>query len=284
MILTNRENAIEVDELQRIAHDLRIKIIDMIYKAGSGHLGGSLSLCEILTVLYFAEMRVDPCNPSDPNRDRFILSKGHAAPALYAALARKGYFPVAELDRLRKIGSKLQGHPDMRKVPGVEMSSGSLGMGISFGIGTALAAKFDGLSYRTYVITGCGELDEGQNWEALMMGAKHGLDNLAVIVDYNGIQLDGSNEMIMPLGNLAQKLAAFDWHVAQCNGHDIPALLQTLKKIKTVKHQPSVILAHTIKGKGISFMENSHEWHGKELHTADYRQAMAELKGICNHE
>lgn len=269
----------DVKELESIAQKLRVAIVDMIHEAGSGHAGGSLSLCEILSVLYYTELNVDPDNPRDPKRDRFILSKGHAAPVLYAILARKGFFPEEYLWTLRKIGSKLQGHPDMNKTPGVDISSGSLGMGISFGIGTALAARLDGLSFRTYVVTGCGELDEGQNWEALMCAAKYRLDNLVVIVDYNKVQLDGTNEEIMPLGALERKLAAFNWHVIECDGHSVTGLLKALEDARAIKGAPTVIVANTVKGKGVSFMEHRCEWHGKEISDENHRKALDELKG-----
>ncbi len=269
----------DIQQLKRIANQLRIIIIDMIYKAGSGHPGGSLSICEIISVLYYAELKVDPKNPYDPDRDRFILSKGHGAPALYAVLAKKGFFPEQELSTLRKFGSRLQGHPDMNKVPGVEISSGSLGMGISFGIGTQLAARLDNRLYRTYVLTGCGELDEGQNWEAFLTGSKYRLNHLTVIVDYNKIQLDGTNDEILPLGDLAQKVASFNWNVIQCDGHDVEQILDAINKAKNYNNRPSAIIANTVKGKGVSFMENKAQWHGKPPTDAEYEQAMAELKG-----
>jgi len=270
--------AVDIRGLEQKAHELRITIVEMIHEAGSGHVGGSLSICEILSVLYFSELNVDPRNPRDPQRDRFILSKGHAAPALYAVLAKKGYFPEQHLQTLRKIGSKLQGHPDMNKVPGVDISSGSLGMGISFGIGTALGARLNGLAYRTYVLTGCGELDEGQNWEAFMCAAKYGLDNLAVIVDYNRVQLDGTNEEIMPLAVLGEKIAAFNWNVVECDGHSIPSLLCALESARKAKRIPTAIIANTVKGKGVSFMEHRHEWHGKEIDREACQEALRELK------
>ncbi|UCE07933.1 MAG: transketolase [bacterium] len=272
----------DIEQLRKIAQELRITIIDMIYKAGSGHPGGSLSICELLAVLYYSELNIYPSDPKHPDRDRFILSKGHGAPTLYAVLAKKGFFPEKELDTLRQIGSILQGHPDMNKVPGVEISSGSLGMGISFGIGTALAARLDHKSYRTYVLTGCGELDEGQNWEAFMTGAKYKLDNLTVIVDYNKVQLDGTNQEILPLGDLGQKLLSFDWHVIECDGNDVVDIITGLQKAKEKKNQPSVIVANTVKGKGVSFMENRHEWHGKPINEKEYEQAILELKGVRN--
>ena len=269
----------DVAALKRTAEELRVAIVEMIHTAGSGHAGGSLSMCELLSVLYYAELNVDPENPRDPERDRFILSKGHGAPALYAILASKGFFPEEDLATLRQTGSKLQGHPDMKKVPGIDISSGSLGMGISFGIGTSLAARLNGSSYRTYVITGCGELDEGQNWEALMCAAKYGLDNLTVIVDYNRVQLDGTNEEIMPLGSLEEKLKAFNWNVVECDGHDVNSILEALDKARETKGRPTVIVANTVKGKGVSFMEHKNEWHGKPIDDECYEKALQELKG-----
>lgn len=268
-----------IDELVQIAHELRISVTDMIYKAGSGHIGGSFSICEILSVLYCAEMDVDPANPKDPNRDRFILSKGHGAPALYAILAKKGFFSEKELSKLRRFGSILQGHPDMKKVSGVEMSTGSPGMGISCGIGMALGRRLNGLTYRVYVLTGCGELDEGQNWEAFMAGSKYALNNLVVIIDYNRVQLDGSNDEIMPLGDLVKKITSFNWNVIECDGHNISQLIEVFEKVRGEKERPTAIVAHTIKGKGVSFMENRHEWHGKPLDDETYSRVMSELKG-----
>ena len=243
-----------VRELSEIANDLRRTIIRMIYAAGSGHPGGSLSICEILAVLYFSELRVDEGEPRNPERDRFILSKGHAAPALYAILARRGFFPQEKLSTLRKIGSILQGHPDSKKVPGVEISSGSLGMGISFGIGTSLVARFDNRSYRTYVLVGCGELDEGQNWEAFLTAAKYKLDNLAVIVDYNRVQLDGSNDEILPLHDLGKKIEAFGWNVIECDGHSIQALLDALDQAKKAQEKPPPLSPTPSRGKAF------HSW------------------------
>lgn len=274
-----KEQSTAIGQLYRVAHGLRKDIITMCHRAGSGHPGGSLSACEILSVLYYRVLNVDPEHPKDPNRDRFVLSKGHAAPALYAILARKGYFDKAELLTLRQINSRLQGHPDMTKVPGVEISSGSLGMGISFGIGTALASRLSNRSYRTYVMTGCGELDEGQNWEALLTAAKYNLEELCVIVDFNKIQLDGRTDDILPLGNLQDKFVAFGWNAIECDGHDIEALLGAFSKVKNSKGKPSVIIAHTVKGKGISFMEDKHTWHGRSISDVEYNLAMAELSG-----
>ncbi len=270
---------IGLGQLECMARDLRVAIVDMIHKAGSGHPGGSLSICEILSTLYFAELCVDPEKEKDPLRDRFILSKGHAAPALYGILAKRGFFPEAELDTLRKIGSRLQGHPDSKHLPGVDISSGSLGMGISFGVGCALAARLNGHDYRTYVLTGCGELDEGQNWEGLMAGAKYGLDNLLVIVDYNKVQLDGTNEEILPLGDLLAKLRAFNWNVLECDGHSARELMSGYDKARATKDVPTILVAHTVKGKGVSFMEHKCQWHGMPINTDQRACAMAELQG-----
>ena len=270
---------LSISELESKAKLMRIEIIRMIHSAGSGHAGGSLSVCELLSVLYFMELNIDPQHPKKPERDRLILSKGHAAPALYAALALKGFFPVEELGTLRKIGSRLQGHPDMNKLPGIDISSGSLGMGISFGIGTSIAAKMNMLNYRTYVITGDGELDEGQNWEAFMAAPKFMLDNLMVIVDYNKIQLDGSIDDIMPLHDLKQKLKAFNWNVLECDGHNVKDIIQSLCKAKEIKNVPTVLIAHTVKGKGVSFMEHKYEWHGAAIDKKAYEIAMKELGG-----
>lgn len=273
-------NDSEIQSLENIARKLRIEIIEMIHTAGSGHAGGSLSICELLSVLYFRELKIDPNNPRDSDRDRFILSKGHAAPALYAVLAFKGFLPVTELKTLRQTDSRLQGHPDMKKLPGIEISSGSLGMGISFGIGVSLAAKINNKDYRTYVITGCGELDEGQNWEAFMAASKYKLDNLLVIVDYNKVQLDGTNEDIMPLHNLAKKLEDFNWNVLQCDGHSVKEIISAFDEARNIKGIPTVLIAHTVKGKGVSFMEHKYQWHGAPINDADYTRAIKELNGI----
>lgn len=270
---------LSISELESKAKLMRIEIIRMIHSAGSGHAGGSLSVCELLSVLYFMELNIDPQHPKNPERDRLILSKGHAAPALYAALALKGFFPVEELGTLRKIGSRLQGHPDMNKLPGIDISSGSLGMGISFGIGTSIAAKLNRLNYRTYVIVGDGELNEGQNWEAFMAASKFKLDNLMVIVDYNKVQLDGSNDDIMPLHDLKQKFKAFNWNVLECNGHNVKDIIRSFGKAKEIKNVPSVLMAHTVKGKGISYMEHKYQWHGAAIDKKEYEIAMKELGG-----
>lgn len=262
-----------------LSKSLRKSILYMIHMAGSGHCGGSLSVLEILIALYFSAMNIDAKNPKDTNRDRCILSKGHAAPALYAVLAKKGFFPEEELHNLRKIGSSLQGHPDMKKTPGVEVSSGSLGMGLSYGLGEALAAKLDMLKYYVYVVCGCGELDEGQNWEAMMAAAKYKADNLILLIDYNKVQLDGNNEAVMPMEVLSDKIRSFNWEVFECDGHDVGNIVETINMAKHIKEKPIALICHTVKGKGVSFMENTNEWHGKTLPKAEYDTAVAEIDG-----
>jgi transketolase len=267
----------ETKKLQRIAQELRLTIVKMNYTAGSGHTGGSLSCAEILTVLYDEVMRIRPREPDWQDRDRFILSKGHAAPALYATLARKGYFDPAMLATLRRIDSPLQGHPAMTKLPGIEMSTGSLGMGISVGVGMALAARQLGRDYRVFVLCGDGELQEGQNWEALMAMTKWELSNLVVIIDRNHVQLDGTNEAIMPLGDLRGKLSSFGLEVETCPGHETGALLASLGRLKA-SGRPAALIAETVKGKGVSFMEGQNIWHGKTIEKKEYEQALKELQ------
>jgi transketolase len=266
----------EAKLLQRLAGELRLAIVEMNYKAGSGHTGGSLSCAEILTVLYDVVLRVRPRKPDWPDRDRFILSKGHAAPALYATLARKGYFDPALLTTLRRLDSPLQGHPAMTRLPGIEMSTGSLGMGISVGVGMALAARNLKQNYRVFVLCGDGELQEGQNWEALMAMAKWKLDNLTVIVDRNHVQLDGTDEEIMPLGDLAGKLTSFGLEVETCPGHNTRELLAAFGRLD-VSGRPAALIAETVKGKGVSFMEGQNSWHGKTIEKEEYEQAVKEL-------
>jgi len=270
-----------VTDYQAMAADclrLRNRIVDIIHGAGSGHSGGSLSCVEILWTLYTQVLRVRTDEPDWPGRDRFVLSKGHAAPCLYAVLAERGFFSADELPTLRQAGSNLQGHPDMRKVPGVEMSTGSLGMGISVGVGMALAGKLAGRDYRVYVLVGDGELQEGQNWEAMMAAHKFELDNLTIIVDRNGVQLDGATEDIMPLGDVSEKLAAFGLAVCECDGHDCAAVHQALRDAAGVKGGPSAVVAYTVKGKGVSFMEHQSAWHGAPITPDHYRTAKADLK------
>ncbi|MBN1671166.1 MAG: transketolase [Kiritimatiellae bacterium] len=264
--------------LQRTAHELRKTIVRMNHRAGSGHTGGSLSCAEILTVLYDAVLKARPQEPDWPERDRFVLSKGHAAPALYATLARKGYFDAGLLDTLRRLDSPLQGHPNMKTTPGVEMSTGSLGMGLSVGVGMALAARRTGKPFRVFVLCGDGEMQEGQNWEALMSAAKWRLSNLVVIIDRNHVQLDGTEEAVMPMGDLTAKLTAFGMQVFPCDGHDVTSLLDAIEQA-TAHDGPAVVMAETIKGKGVSFMEGEAAWHGKPIGDEEFAAAMAELEG-----
>ena len=268
---------LSIPELEKMAKQLRRHVITMIATAGSGHPGGSLSAADIVTALYFEVMRHDPKNPQWPDRDRFVLSKGHAAPILYAALAECGYFPVEELSTLRKLGSRLQGHTDRTLTPGVEKSAGSLGQGLSYGIGIALAGRLDKRDYQVYVLLGDGECDEGQVWEAAMFAPHHGVDNLTAIVDHNDLQLDGRVCDIMGLEPLTDKWRAFNWHVLEINGHDMGEILKALKKAREVKGKPTVIIAHTVKGKGVSFMEGNVDFHGKAPTPQETEIALKEL-------
>jgi len=265
-------------EMEATAKRLRRHIITMTGKAGSGHPGGSLSAVEILTALYFKVLRHKPSDPQWTDRDRFILSKGHAAPLLYATLAECGYFPVAELTTLRQMDSRLQGHTDRTITPGVEMSAGALGQGLSFGIGVALAGRLDGQNYRVYVLLGDGECDEGQVWEAAMAAAHFKVDNLAAIVDNNGQQIDGWNRDVMNLDPFPRKWQTFGWKVIEVDGHSIPQLLNAFGRAKQVKGQPTVIIAHTIKGKGVSFMENNPDFHGTAPNAIEVDLALKELE------
>jgi transketolase len=267
----------EVVRLKLLANTIRKDILKMVYAAKAGHPGGSLSATDIVTVLYFHFMRVEPKNPDWENRDRFILSKGHACPVLYAALAEKGYFPRKELLTLRQIDGRLQGHPDMKKTPGVDMTSGSLGQGLSAGVGMALGLKLDSKYSRVYVLLSDGELNEGQIWEAAMAAAKYKLDNMIAIVDFNRLQLDGWCNDVMPIEPLADKWQAFGWEVFEANGHDIRSIVGTIDRAQQVRGRPSVIIAHTVKGKGVSFMENECDWHGKAPNKKQFEQAMGEL-------
>jgi transketolase len=265
-------------ELKEMAKKLRRHVITMIATAGSGHPGGSLSAADIITALYFKVLRYDPKNPQWPDRDRFILSKGHAAPILYAALAESGYFPVAELATLRKLDSRLQGHADRKFTPGVEMSAGSLGMGLSFAVGVALAARLDSKAYWTYVLLSDGECEEGQTWEAALSAAHFRLDNLTAIVDYNGIQLSGRTCDIMNLDPFTQKWQAFGWHTIDIDGHDFDQILSAYQKAEKIKNKPTVIVARTVKGKGVSFMENNVAFHGKAPTWEEAERALKELE------
>lgn len=266
-------------ELQQIASKIRINIINMLEKSQSGHPGGSLSLAEVLAVLYFKEMNIDPSNPKLEDRDRFVLSKGHAAPVLYATLAEKGFFPKEELDNLRKVDSMLQGHPDMKGIPGVDMTTGSLGQGISAANGMALAAKVDKKDYRVYSVIGDGECQEGLVWEAAMFAAHYKLDNLTVFLDYNGLQIDGTNKEIMNIEPIDEKFKAFGWNVLKIDGHSIPEIIEAIDEAKQTKGKPTMIIAKTFKGKGVSFMENQVGWHGKAPSHEDACKALDELGG-----
>ena len=264
--------------MEAIAKGLRRHIVSMIGKAGSGHPGGSLSAVEIVTALYFGILRHKPKDPQWPDRDRFVLSKGHAAPLLYAALAKCGYFPVDELLTLRQLDSRLQGHTDRTVTPGVEMSAGALGQGLSFAIGLALAGRLDSKNYRVHVLVGDGECNEGQVWEAAMAAAHFKLDNLVAIVDNNGLQIDGWNRDVMNLAPFNKKWQAFGWHVVEVDGHNLTQLIDAFNQAKLIKGQPTVIIAHTIKGKGVSFMENNPIFHGIAPSAAEVKIALKELE------
>ena len=265
-------------ELQRKANEVRRGLIASTHSAKAGHPGGSLSAADIFTFLYFEEMNVDPKNPSWEDRDRFVLSKGHTAPGLYAALAHKGFFPVEDLLTLRKVGSYLQGHPSMKSVPGVDMSTGSLGQGISTAVGMALAGKMDGKDYRVYTVLGDGEIQEGQVWEAAMMAGHKKLDNLVAVVDNNGLQIDGDVSDVCSPYPIDEKFAAFGWHTINIDAHDFDAIRAAFNEAKEIKGQPTVIIAKSIKGKGVSFMENEVSWHGVAPNDEQYEKAMAELQ------
>ena len=265
-------------ELKKIAVKVREGIITGTYHAKSGHPGGSLSSADIFTYLYFDEMNIDPKNPQDPDRDRFVLSKGHVAPGLYAALAERGFFPVEDLKTLRHVGSYLQGHPDMKGTPGVDMSSGSLGQGFSAAVGMALAAKMDGKDYRVYALAGDGEIQEGQIWEAAMFAGTKKLDNLVLIVDNNNLQIDGEITWSSSPYPIDEKFAAFGFHVINIDGHDFDQIAAAFKEAREVKGKPVAIVAKTVKGKGVSYMENQAGWHGKAPNDEEYAIAMEELK------
>ena len=271
-------NAAKLAQLKETATRIRLGILDATHAAASGHPGGSLSSADIMTYLFFSEMKVDPSNPKWEERDRFVLSKGHAAPVLYSTLAHRGFFPVEDLTTLRQVDSYLQGHPDMKHIPGVDMTTGSLGQGISAAVGMALAAKIDGKDYRTYTIVGDGESEEGQVWEALMFAARHDLDNLCVIIDYNGLQIDGPIADIVNPAPYEGKLSAFGYHVITIDAHDFDQIEAAFAEAKTVKGKPTAIVANSVKGKGVSFMENQVKWHGSAPNDAQYEQAVAELR------
>lgn len=270
-------NQAEIKQLQTIANKIRVDIIEEVHSAKSGHPGGSLSIADIITYLYFKEMNIDPKVPDMPERDRLVLSKGHTCPALYAALAEKGYFDVSLLKTFRKMGSILQGHPDMKNIPGVDMSSGSLGQGISAACGMALAAKFDKKDYRVYAILGDGEIEEGQVWEAFMFAAHYKLDNLCAIIDRNGLQIDGACKDVMSTEPLEDKMKAFGFNVIVVDAHDFESIETGFASAKKSNGKPSVIIANSVKGKGVSFMENMVSWHGSAPNDEQYEQAIKDL-------
>lgn len=265
-------------ELEQKAVDVRKGIVTAVYNAKSGHPGGSLSAADIFTYLYFAEMNIDPRNPKMENRDRFVLSKGHTAPGLYSVLAYRGFFPIRDLNTLRHMGSYLQGHPDMKHIPGVDMSSGSLGQGVSIAVGMALTAKMEQKDYRVYALCGDGEVQEGQIWEAAMFAGHRKLDNLTVIVDNNNLQIDGEIGEVCSPYPLDKKFEAFNFHVITINGNDMEEITKAFAEARKTKEMPTVIIANTIKGKGVSFMENQVGWHGKAPSEEEYNLAMQELE------
>ena len=267
-------------ELAKTANEVRKGIVTAVHSAKAGHPGGSLSAADIFTYLYFEEMNVDPKNPTDPDRDRFVLSKGHTAPGLYSAMAHRGYFPVEDLTTLRKLGSHLQGHPCMQHIPGIDMSSGSLGQGFSAAVGMALSGKMDGKSYRVYTLCGDGELEEGQIWEAAMFAGHRKLDNLVVIVDNNGLQIDGKIDDVCSPYPIDKKFEAFNFHVINVDAHDFEALEKAFKEARETKGMPTAIIAHSLKGKGVSFMEGQVSWHGTAPNDEQYATAMADLEKI----
>ena len=265
-------------QLRLMAEKLRLDMVDSLHEAGSGHPGGSLSIAEIMSVLYFHEMNLDPSNPQWADRDRFVLSKGHAAPAYYAALAERGFFDVALLKTLRKIDSILQGHPDCKKVPGVDISTGSLGQGISVACGMACASKKKGSPARVYCVLGDGEIQEGQVWEAAMSAGHYKLDNLVAFLDNNNLQIDGAVDHVMSVYPIKEKFESFGWRVIELDGNDVGQILAALELARTSKGQPTLLLGHTTKGKGVSFMENQAGWHGSAINDEQYAAAMKELK------
>ena len=276
--MLDSDKKIEIKNLEEISKNIRRNIVEMVYSASSGHPGGSLSITDILTVLYFHEMNVNINNTKDEDRDRLVLSKGHCSPALYAVLAEKGYFPKEDLKTFRKIDSYLQGHPDMKKIPGVDMSSGSLGQGLSVSNGMALAGKLDKKDYRVYCVMGDGEIEEGEVWEAAMTSSHYKLDNLCVIVDNNNLQIDGKINEVMSPYPIDKKFESFGFNVININGHDFNEIITALETAKKIKEKPTVIIAKTIKGKGISYMENEASWHGKAPNEEQYNIAIEELK------
>lgn len=266
-----------VEDLEKMARKIRIGIIDAVYSAQSGHPGGSLSIVDILAVLYFNEMNIDPENPQKEDRDRFVLSKGHCAPALYSTLANRGYFDTEELKTLRKIDSIMQGHPDMKHIPGVDMTTGSLGQGLSAANGMAMAGKLNKKDYRVYCIVGDGEIEEGQIWEAAMASSKYKLDNLCLIVDNNNLQIDGTIEEVMSSYPIDEKFRSFGFQIINIDGHNIQEIKDAFEVAKNIKEKPTCIIAKTIKGKGVDFMENQVGWHGKAPNEEQYHEAMRQL-------
>ena len=275
MILSNAQEAKLID----LCKKFRIELIKCLHTVGSGHPGGSLSATEIITTLYFHELNVNPKNPNDPDRDRFILSKGHAAPMLYLNLAEKGYFDKSELSNLRQMNHMLQGHPCAKTTPGIDLSTGPLGLGISAAVGMAIAGRLDKKGYNVYILIGDGETQEGIIWEAAMAASKYKLDNLIVILDHNKVQLDGTIDEIMPLGDINAKWESFGWKVIETNGHNIKDISSALEEAKRAKGRPTIIIAETVKGKGISFMEGKNIWHGKPIDDEHFNIAMKELSG-----
>jgi transketolase len=271
-------STVELDELKITARRLRQDVVRMIHEAGSGHPGGALSVLDILVLLYYKVMKIDPANYLAPERDRLVLSKGHACPALYAVLADRGFFPAHFLSELRQIDSPLQGHPDMRKTPGVEISTGSLGQGLSAANGMALAARLDNSTRRVYVILGDGECQEGQVWEAAMSAAHYRLDNLTAFLDFNGLQIDGWLRDVKSIQPLKEKWKSFGWQVLEADGHDYKALLEAVNRSYANRGSPTMIIARTVKGKGVSFMENQIDWHGRAPNKAEFEKAMLELQ------
>jgi transketolase len=277
-VTSNSQVIPDISHLQEVARQVRVDIIEMLFKAGSGHLGGSLSATDIMVALFFSQMRLNPKDTCWPQRDRFVLSKGHAAPVYYAVLSRLGYFPREELFTLRQFGSTLQGHPDSGCTPGVEVSTGSLGQGLSIANGMALAARLNGGGTRIYALLGDGEVQEGQIWEAAMSASHYRLDNLVAILDRNRLQIDGHTAEVMSIEPIADKWKAFGWHTLEVDGHSFPELLAALKETDGVKERPSMIIAHTVKGKGVSIFENQAKYHGVAPTREEYEQALKELQ------
>ena len=269
----------EKARLEQLCSQFRIDVIDVLHQRQTGHPGGSLSVCEILTTLYYKELNVDPADPKKADRDRLVLCKGHAAPMLYRVLAEKGFFLVEEMATLRKFETRLQGHPCPRETPGVDAATGPLGIGLSAALGMSMALKMDKTDARVYAILGDGEINEGTVWEALMAAVKFKADNLCAILDWNGVQLDGTADEIMPMGDIPAKFKAFGWNVIECDGHDVEALYEAFETAKTVKGVPTIVLARTVKGKGVSFMEGKSAWHGKAISDDEFAKAMEELGG-----